>query len=169
LAGEIDGAARLASQQGWRSKAQRRSDAPVPAEASSWSILSFRRDQGLLSQLFVIEYHPGAATTPDYAQPLYDRSAPPRNGPNVWLRIQDAASAERVVATLGGQAVGHVESGFPPYAGTRFRFPGADLIIAGDPTPETQGVCRVDISGTAPPAGYPLGETFLAVIGEIGG
>lgn len=94
----------LAERHGWRVKLDRRADAAEPHLQPPWSLASFRRGQGVLSQTFAIEYHRGAATTADYAVPLYDPDAPP-TGParldRVRLPVDDRAAAGEALARLG--------------------------------------------------------------------
>lgn len=108
LRAPVDEIGALAEQHGWRVKLDRRADAAEPHLQPPWSLASFRRGQGMLSQLFAIEYHPGAATTADYAVPLYDLAGPPTGGARlerVRLMVDDPGDAEQALASLGATQI----------------------------------------------------------------
>lgn len=72
LEGDVDAAEHLAHAQGWRVVADRRRDSDeAQGDVAPWSLLSFRRRQGLLSAVFVIQYHHEAHTSAVYDRPLY--------------------------------------------------------------------------------------------------
>lgn len=126
LRAPVDDVSALAERHGWRVKVDRREDAARPQLQPPWSLVSFRRGQGMLSQLFAIEYHPGAATTADYALPLYDPAGPPTGAASlhcVWLRADEGIDAEAVLAALGRPSIALAVS---PQTGLRL-----DLAIAG--------------------------------------
>ena len=84
LSGPLAEAEALAERQGWRAVARRREDAPVEARPP-WSILAFRRGQGALSHLAVIDYEvdPAGYLLAEYDQPLLARAATPAHGPRL--------------------------------------------------------------------------------------
>jgi hypothetical protein len=84
LEGPLEEAERLAAGQGWRAVAHRRDDAPAEARPP-WSILAFRRGQGALSHLAVIDYEVDPVGYPlaEYDQPLLARSTAPTEGPRL--------------------------------------------------------------------------------------
>lgn len=133
LNGDIDQIERQVTAVGLRAKAARRADAAQPELEAPWDLLSFRKGQGLASQMFVIAYHPGAPSPPDFASPLYDPTAP-RAGPailsRVWLPEDDLEAARGVLAALGAQPLGPVRSHVPPYEGAGFDLGSTQLILA---------------------------------------
>lgn len=101
LSGGVDAAEALAAQKGWRTRTERRSEAP---DAPPWSILSFRRGQGLLKAMFVIDYARGAGawTSPIFNGGLYHQPASP--GAilrRVWLTAADPDQAGAALEALG--------------------------------------------------------------------
>ena len=75
LEGSVAQAEIIAQKQGWQTRLHRRLD--IPAEQRPpWSTLSFRRGQGAISSVFVIEYEeaPNAWRVADYQGDLYNRN-----------------------------------------------------------------------------------------------
>ena len=146
LSGSVDAAEALAERHGWRVSVQRRpEDLAVPAEP--WSILSFRRRQGALSSLFVIDYVAGATAAPDFAGPLYIVASTPDRGPRlqrVWLAVAEIQGAIRDLTRLGFAPGGVVRSTVAPHAGWLLRGQRGDVVLheAGE---GPEGITRFDI------------------------
>ena len=130
LGGAVDEAERLAEAQGWAARFDRRETRPKEHPAFPWSMAMFRRGQGLLTQVSVIEYAPRPWDDPDFSGPLY---RPATEGTatlaRVWLSTSDLARAELDLAALGYVAAGEVESDFWPHRGRRLGGPVADLVL----------------------------------------
>ncbi len=145
LGGAVDEAERLADAQGWAARFDRRETRPKEHPAFPWSMAMFRRGQGLLTQVSVIEYarEPQAWADPDFSGPLY-RPAPQGRArlSRVWLSTSDLARAERDLTALGYAAAGEVESEFWPHTGRRLSGPVADLVLFGGP----DTVARLDVA-----------------------
>lgn len=75
LEGGLAKAQQVAVRYGWNTKLHSRSDIPA-TERPPWSTLSFRRGQGLISSVFVIEYEdePEAWLIDQYRGALYNRN-----------------------------------------------------------------------------------------------
>jgi hypothetical protein len=164
LRGSIDKAERLATGQGWRFRVGRWRDA---TDGSPWSLLSFRRGQGVLSRLFVIDYatEPQAWTSPAFNRPLY-RAPAPREGARlvrVWLQATDPDDAARVLMALGFTEAGEMDSAHPPSRGQLFRGVAGDLVL----TPGTEdAIVRCDLDGPARARAEAFGEGLSIVVGE---
>lgn len=165
LRGEIEAAERLAAREGWRVRSGRWREA---SDGSPWSMLTFRRDHGLLNRVFVIEYgpRPEAWGSPVFDQPLYDAANAPAAGATlrrVWLSTTDPEASGRALEALGFAPSEAVETAFEPFAGNLYRGPAGDLVLAPG---ETEAVIRFDLSGPGPPACEPFGERLVLTIGE---
>ena len=89
LRGSIAQAEAAAVRRGWATVLQRAGDAPAEARPP-WSILLFRRGQGVISHLAVIEYEidPKDSPVPQFATPLLALDSAPASGPSVrraWI------------------------------------------------------------------------------------
>jgi hypothetical protein len=154
LAGSVDTAERRATSLGWAVRIGRREATPPGQPVFPWSMAYFRRGQGLLTQLSVIDYahEPEAWADPDYSGELYkpgmamDAAA---SLSRVWLSAQDVARAERDLAALGYAFLDEVTSAYWPHAGRRLSGLTADLVLFEGP----DGVARLDI---ATRAGRPM-------------
>lgn len=164
LNGDIDQVERRVTAAGLRAKAARRAQAAHPEREAPWDLLSFRKDQGLASQMFVIAYHPGAPTLPDFESPLYD-PAGPGAGPavlsRVWLAEADPEAAQAVLAALDAKPLGPVTSRLPPYEGMAFDLGPTHLVLSkpwGSPL-----ALRLDIEADSeePRMLTPLPEVML--------
>lgn len=84
LSGPLVEAEALAERQGWRAVAHRRDGAPADSRPP-WSILAFRRGQGALSHLAVIDYEvdPKGYPLAEYDQPLLPLGSEPVAGPRL--------------------------------------------------------------------------------------
>lgn len=161
LGGDIDEIERQVAAAGLRAKAARRAEAAKPELEAPWDLLSFRKGQGLASQMFVIAYHPGAPTLPDFESPLYDPEGPsagPAELSRVWLAEADLEAARAVLNALGAKPLGPVQSDQPPYGGMAFDLGPTQLVLAspwGLPSP-----LRLDIQVEGAAAGLfsPLPE-----------
>jgi hypothetical protein len=159
LAGSVDAVERHAEPLGWAARIARREATPPGRPVYPWSMAYFRRGQGLLTQVSVIDYahDPQAWAEPDYAGELYkpgmalDAAA---NLSGVWLSAQDVARAERDLAVLGYAFLDEVTSAYWPHAGRRLSGLAADLLLFESPH---DGVARLDIATGAPrPTEIPL-------------
>lgn len=102
LRGDIAGAERVAAREGWALRVQPRRD---DADTEPWAIAAFRRGQGVVSHMFVIDYapEPQAWTSPTYNGGLYryrraDAGARLRT---VVVGAQDAGRATSAVEAFG--------------------------------------------------------------------
>lgn len=164
LRGDIDAAARLAAAQGWGFRAVGWREA---GDGSPWSMLSFRRRQGLLSLMFVIDYaqEPEAWASPVFDRPLYRASSAPASGASlgrVWLQTADLTASSRVLEALGFVAAGEVSSAYPPGEGRLFRGVAGDLVLAPGPD---DGIVRFDLDGP-PPLAEAFGERLTLTVGD---
>lgn len=154
LRGSVDAVQALAATECWGVRVVRWRDAP---DGAPWSILSFRRDHGILNTIFVIEYGPPAAwTSPVFDHELYRTAASPAEGARlerVWLQAADPARAARMLEALG----------FAPEQGERFRGPAGDIVLV--PGVEDR-VMRFDLSGDGPAVSEPFGERLMLTRGE---
>ncbi|MGH6963807.1 MAG: hypothetical protein ACREE0_04955, partial [Phenylobacterium sp.] len=120
LSEDVDAAEALAAVRGWRTRIERRSHEP---EAAPWSILSFRRGQGLLSAMFVIDYacDDGAWTSPVFNGGLYHRPAAPGAAlRRVWLTAADPEGAGRALEALGFFRGDEARSSLAPFSGRTY-------------------------------------------------
>ena len=151
LQGPIAAMEALAAARDWAYRSHRREAISNPDEDQPWSMLMFRRGQGLLTQISLIEYakDPGPWALPAFAGPLYPPNTPPDQGVRlrrVWLGALDTGRAAADLMALGFTAAGPVQSEFAPHAGTLFRGPRTDLVLFAGP----DGVARLDVDGSAP-------------------
>jgi hypothetical protein len=168
LGASIDELQSLATAQGWAAKAARRLEAERPDQEPPWSLLSFRRGQGLLSQLFGIEYHPGAATTPEYSGPLYASSSPATGEADllrVWLPVENLEHDKEVLKTLGARPVGTLHSASMPYQGEAYAFGTVQIVLSPPWGPDRS--LRLDIHAPdAKPAEIsPLAGLLVVISG----
>jgi hypothetical protein len=165
LQGEVGAAERLARAQGWAVRSVRKGQRPAEAPDFPWSMALFRRGQGLLTRVSVIEYdHESEAwAEPDFSGELY-RQAPEASArlTRVWLTTEDPARAERDLAAFGYVRAGEAGSGFWPHGGRRLTGPAADLVLVEG----LEGVARLDIAAECPPRELALANTPRVVVGE---
>lgn len=157
LGGSVAEAEALAARQGWRAKLGAGPDEP-------WDMLSFRKDQGLLTQLFVIDYRLEQVTgSPVFNRGLYH--LPPAGGPplsRVWIAAADVDRAGRDLAALGFTDGGEVRSAAAPFEGRLYCGGRADVVVcAGD-----DAVVRIDVPAEAPLVEVALGPKLRAVVGR---
>lgn len=167
LAGSIDAVERHVEPLGWAARIARREATPPGQPVYPWSMAYFRRGQGLLTQVSVIDYahDPEAWAEPDYSGELYkpgmalDAAA---SLSRVWLSAQDVARAERDLAVLGYGFMDEVTSAYWPHAGRRLSGLVADLVLFAGPD---DGVARLDIAtGAGRPTEIPqLGAPRLVL------
>ncbi|MBW0152255.1 MAG: hypothetical protein KXJ53_13685 [Phenylobacterium sp.] len=166
LNGDIDQVERQIAAVGLRAKAARRAEAAHPEREAPWDLLSFRKGQGLASQMFVIAYHPGAPTSPDFASPLYD-PAGPGGGPavlsRVWLSEADPEAAQAVLAALGARPLGPVESRLPPYEGMAYDLGPTQLVLAKRWGPSLALRLDIQTEDARPRVLAPLPEVMVAL------
>ena len=166
LQGAVTAAERLADAQGWAVRSVRRGERPAETPDFPWSMALFRRGQGLLTRVSVIEYdrESEAWAQPNFSGALY-RQAPgaPAELARVWLTTEDPARAERDLAAFGYERVGEAASGFWPHAGRRLTGPAADLVLAEG----AEGVARLDIAAEGPPRELVLADAPRVVLGEV--
>ncbi|MDP3854679.1 hypothetical protein [Phenylobacterium sp.] len=165
LRGEVDAVEALALRQGWGVRVGRWAEA---TDGSPWSILSFRRGQGILTQLFVIEYgpRPQAWASPVFDQPLYDPvNAAPQGAAlrRVWLRTADPRASGAILEALGFVAAGQIASRLEPGVGRLFRGAAGDLVLT---LGADEAVIRFDLDGPAPPSCEPITERLRLVVGD---
>ncbi len=164
LRGSVDAVETIAAAEGWGVRVGRWQDAP---DGSPWSILSFRRDHGILNTIFVIEYGPAEAWgSPVFDHDLYKTSASPAEGARlqrVWIQAADLSRGERMLEALGFTAAGEMASVFAPRAGRLFRGPAGDIVLC--PGADDR-VLRFDLSGDPPAMTEPFGERLTLARGE---
>lgn len=151
LQGPVAAMEAIAAERDWGFRSYPREAIANPADDQPWSMLMFRRGQGLLTQISLIEYaaDPAPWALPAFSGPLYRPDTPPDQGVRlrrVWLGAQDVARAAADLMALGFAAAGPVSSDFAPRQGTLFRGARADLVLFAGP----DGVARLDIDGSAP-------------------
>jgi len=157
LGGRVADAEALAARRGWRVKLGAGHDEP-------WDMLSFRKDQGLVSQLFVLDYRlEQVEALPAFNRGLYHR--PPAGGPElarVWIAAADADRAGADLAALGFEAGGEVRSAAAPFEGRRYRGARGDVVVcAGE-----DSVVRLDVAADGPLAEVALGPKLTVVVGR---
>ncbi|MDO8800530.1 hypothetical protein [Phenylobacterium sp.] len=151
LQGPIAALEAVATKREWVFHSYPREAITDPADDQPWSMLMFRRGQGLLTQISAIEYakDPAPWAMPAFSGPLYPPDTPPDQGARlrrVWLGAQDLNRAAADLMALGFVVAGPVASDFAPHAGTLFRGSRADLVLFPGP----DGVARIDIDGREP-------------------
>lgn len=151
LQGPISALEAVAAERDWAFRSSRREAITDPAQDQPWSMLMFRRGQGLLTQISAIEYakDPAPWALPAFSGPLYPPDTPPDQGARlrrVWLGAQDVNRAAADLMALGFVVAGPVASDFAPHAGTLFRGSRTDLVLFSGP----DGVARIDIDGREP-------------------
>lgn len=157
LGGRVADAEALAGRQGWRVRVGAGQDEP-------WDILSFRKDQGVLSHLFVIDYRPDQVVT----RPVFNRGLyhlPPTGGPplaRVWIAAADVEGASRDLSALGFAAAGEVRSSLAPFAGRLHRGARGDVVLCSG----KDAVLRIDAPGDGPLQVVALGPRLTAVVGR---
>ncbi|MDO8409638.1 MAG: hypothetical protein Q7S93_06215 [Phenylobacterium sp.] len=165
LNGDIDQVERRATASGLRAKAARRAEAAQPQLEAPWDLLSFRKGQGLASQMFVIAYHSGAPTLPDFESPLYDPAGPGAGSAElsrVWLPEADLEAAQAVLSALGAKTAGPVQSPLPPYEGMAFDLGPTQLVLASPWGPPSALRLDIQAGGEDPRTLSPLPEiTFV--------
>lgn len=113
LEGEIAKAQSVATKFGWVAQLHLRNDIPIQ-HRPPWSTLSFKRGQGLISSIFVIEYEdaPQAWHLDQYRGALYDRLSEP-NGRSelnkVVIRAADIPNAAAQFEALSGAPISLLE------------------------------------------------------------
>jgi len=157
LGGRLSDAEALAARQGWRVRVGAGPDEP-------WDMLSFRKDQGLITQLFVIDYRlEQAAALPAFNRGLYH--LPPAGGPRlarVWIAAADMARAGADLVSLGFEDGGAVQSAAAPFAGRLYRGSRGDVVVcAGE-----DAVVRIDVPTEVALTEVALGPKVTAVVGR---
>lgn len=153
LRGEVDAAEALARERDWAGRYLRPGDGPAGELDFPWSMALFRKGQGLLTHIGVIEYDDQSVawSEPDFSGLLYRPELAGEASARlarVWLSTQDLARAEDDLAALGYVRAGDWTSIFAPHAGVRFTGPAADLVLCEGP----EAVARLDIAAGAGPA-----------------
>jgi len=153
LGGAIGELETRAAAQGWATRLLRQQDQPAGGPDFPWSMALFRRGQGLLTHISVIDYDPDprAWAAADFDRPLYPIQPPPTAGAvlaRVWLGAEDVTRAGQDLAALGYRPAGPVRSGFAPGRGERFAGLGADLVLCDG----ADGVMRLDVTTGLGPA-----------------
>lgn len=164
LRGSIDAVAEVADAEGWGVRIGRWQEAP---DGSPWSMLTFRRDHGILNRIFVIEYGPPEAWgSPVFDHDLYKTAASPLDGARlarVWLQAADPQRGGRMLEAIGFVAAGPVASAFAPHAGRLFRGAAGDIVLC---LGAEDRVLRFDLDRQGPAAAEPFGERLTLVVGE---
>ncbi len=166
LRGAIEAVERLAAAKGWATRVLRREDTGVTAYP--WSMVLFRRGQGLLTHVSVIDYAPDPAAwaSPSFDRPLYPIQSAPETGARlarVWLGAGDAARAARDLEALGYGPAGVARSAFWPHDGRRFKGLGTELVLFEG----ADGVSRFDVmAATGHARATPLAGGPLMVMDE---
>jgi len=162
LSGDVAAAEALAGQRGWRTRTALRGDEP---DVEPWSILSFRRGQGVLSAMFVIDYAqtPEAWTSPIFNGGLYH--LPAGRGPalrRAWLTANNPTEAGRALEALGFIPDSEARSPIAPYTGRTYRGGRADIVLGGG----EDAVMRFDVDGDGPQQVIEIGPRLIAVVGD---
>lgn len=157
LGGRLADAEALAARQGWRTRVGAGPDEP-------WDMLSFRKDQGLITQLFVIDYRlEQVVDLPAFNKGLYH--LPPAGGPplaRVWIAARDLARAGADLVALGFEDGGAVRSDAAPFEGRLYRGARGDVVVCGG----EDAVVRIDVPTERPLAEVALGPKLRAVVGR---
>jgi hypothetical protein len=161
LSGDVHAAQALAARRGWQTRTALRRD---ESDAEPWSILSFRRNQGLLTAMFVIDYakDPEAWISPIFNGGLYHW--PAGQGASlwrVWLTAVDPGQAGATLEALGYTAAGEARSSVSPGFGRTYRGTRCDIVLA----PGEDAVVRIDVGGEAPAQVVEIGPRLTAVVG----
>ena len=162
LSGELEGAEALAKRQDWRARAERPPDGP---DASPWSMLSFRRGQGVLSLMFVIDYatDPDAWSSPIFNGGLYHhRAGPGAKLRRVWLAAGDIVEAGRALRAMGFVQAGEARSSVAPHGGQTYRGGRADIVL----TSGEDAVIRFDVEAEGPLQIVQISSSLTAVVGR---
>ncbi len=168
LRGAMDEAEQLAAAQGWAARILRREETPQGQPAFPWSMVLFRRGQGLLTQISVIDYDPAPAAwaSADFHRPLYPIQAPPQAGARlarVWMGAADMARAANDLEALGYRPTDAVRSAFWPHGGRRFQGLGTSLILFHG----VDGLLRFDVTtGAGAARAIPLPGGPVMVVDE---
>jgi hypothetical protein len=162
LSGDVGAGEALAARQGWRTRTAPRREEP---DAEPWSILSFRRGQGVLATIFVIDYakDPEAWTSTVFSGGLYHLSA--GQGPalrRIWLTAADSAQAGAVLEAFGFVAGGEARSSVAPGSGRIYRGRRADVVLAEG----QDAVVRFDVDGEGPVRVVEVTPQLTAVVGR---
>lgn len=168
LGGAAGDAVELARAQGWKVRADLRSEHPDPESTAPWSLVSFKKGQGVLSHLFVVDYQPGAPTPADFDQPLHRKGEGVTAGTRLsamWLRLRNRSEASGDLTALGAREPIKINSEFAPFEGDLYCFPGADLVLTPSLDGE-EGVCRLDFAIASERAEIRLSCELTAVVGE---
>lgn len=162
LSGDVDTAEALATQQGWRTRAERRSEEP---DAAPWSMLSFRGGQGLLGAMFVIDYarDAWAWTSPIFNGGLYHQPAGAGAAlRRVWLTAAQPDQAGAALEALGFVRDEEAHSSAAPGLGRIYRGGRADIVLAvGE-----DAVVRFDVEADGPIRIIEIGPRLMAVVGR---
>ncbi len=143
--GGVEAAERLASERGWRVRLLRRTEQPPEAPDFPWDMALFRRDQGLLTRISIIEYadDPEAWARPDFSGGLYQ---PAPQGParlaRVWLATREIERARADLAAFGYDGGAEATSAFWPHRGLSLTGPACEIVLVEGP----EAVVRLDIS-----------------------
>ena len=157
LGGRLSDAQALAERQGWRFRVGAGHDEP-------WDMLSFRKDQGLVTQLFVIDYRlEQVEALPAFNRGLYHR--PPAGGPplaRVWIAASDVVRAGADLEALGFEDGGEVRSAAAPFEGRLYRGARGDVVVCAG----KDGVVRIDAPTDGALVEVALGSKLRAVVGR---
>lgn len=157
LGGRVADAEALAARQGWRARVGAGQDEP-------WDILSFRRGQGVLSHLFVIDYRlEQVVTRRVFNRGLYH--LPPVGGPplaRVWIAAEDVEAASRDLSAFGFVVAGEVRSSIAPYTGRLHRGERGDVVVCSG----EDAVVRIDAPGDDALRIVAVGPRLTAVVGH---
>ena len=149
--GGVEAAERLAVERGWRVRLLRRTEQPADAPDYPWDMALFRRDQGLLTRISIIEYADGpeAWARPDFSGGLY-RSPPQGQArlARVWLATREIERARADLAAFGYDGGAEATSAFWPHRGLGLSGPSCDIVLVEGP----EAVVRLDITTAAGPA-----------------
>jgi hypothetical protein len=142
LVGTIAGTEALAAQHGWACVVQRRQDAPEESR-SPWSLVFFRRRQGVLSHLAVIDYEidPKDSPVAEYATPLLALDSAPRDGAvlrRAWIGRAPVETEATDLAALGYVPAGRIDG--PSGPGELYRGEGPEIALC-----DGEGVVGLDV------------------------
>lgn len=143
--GGVHAAERLAGERDWRVRLVRRAERPAGAPDLPWDMALFRRDQGLLTHIGVIEYADDAETwaRPDLSGGLYRPTAQGRARlERIWLATHDIERAQTELAAFGFEGAQEATSAFWPRRGLRLTGPACEIVLIEGP----EAVVRLDIA-----------------------